>query len=503
MNLYKLQIKEDGGDRIAEQVLLQGGVTSDIQYAGSGFNELKKGDIIAVHKGSYPIALVEVIRKEETVFLNPSFGTDYRVRIISWFDKLEKTVQKNIGLWGTFPHLGTFGKLNSSSPTYAMVYKWYLIMQSMEVKKELISLIKQKHQIILQGPPGTGKTRMAKEIASNLITLPKVDRALVDSLFKVGQIIDSAHNYSKYKIASWNDTQICLELDNGNVYKPSYREIQDALESQLWNGGQAGANDSYRAAVAKYVFHNFKSEFVKLVQFHPAYTYEDFVRGITAKPGKNALGILYEAENRVLAETAKKARLDLEKNGKDKCSIYVLIIDEMNRANLPAVLGELIYALEYRGEFVHSLYPIDGESAISLPENLYIIGTMNTADRSVGHIDYAIRRRFAFYSVTSSDQVIYDVVPEKEGLRSKALQLFDDVKQFFTSEFLSPEFNAKDVQLGHSYFLADSEEKLRLKLEYEIKPLLLEYLRDGVLRSRIVNSQDATEQMILDLSVKV
>src|SRR5690606_14650101 len=78
---------------------------------------------------------------------------------------------------------------------------------------------------------------------------------------------------------------------------------------------------------------------------------------------------------------------------------YVLIIDEINRANLSSVLGELIYALEYRGEEVQSMYAVDGSNKLILPPNLYIIGTMNTADRSVGHIDYAIKRRFAFVDV--------------------------------------------------------------------------------------------------------
>src|SRR5690606_7139407 len=97
---------------------------------------------------------------------------------------------------------------------------------------------------------------------------------------------------------------------------------------------------------------------------------------------------------------------------------YVLIIDEINRANLPAVLGELIYALEYRGEGVDSMYDLDGDTSIILPPNLYIIGTMNTADRSVGHIDYAIRRRFAFVEVLPSAEVINKVVPD--DIKSKA-----------------------------------------------------------------------------------
>ena len=96
-------------------------------------------------------------------------------------------------------------------------------------------------------------------------------------------------------------------------------------------------------------------------------------------------------------------------------------IDEINRANLSSVLGELIYALEYRGEAVESMYEVEGSNKIILPPNLYIIGTMNTADRSVSQIDYAIRRRFAFVDVlpkvleetdeeTKFDEVLFNKV---------------------------------------------------------------------------------------------
>jgi 5-methylcytosine-specific restriction protein B len=136
----------------------------------------------------------------------------------------------------------------------------------------------------------------------------------------------------------------------------------------------------------------------KLIQFHPAYTYEDFVRGIVATTGSNG-NINYDVKNKVLAEMAENA-----KNNPDNS--FVLIIDEINRANLSSVLGELIYALEYRGEVVESMYEYEESREIVLPENLYIIGTMNTADRSVGHIDYAIRRRFAFVDVNTDESVI-------------------------------------------------------------------------------------------------
>jgi 5-methylcytosine-specific restriction endonuclease McrBC GTP-binding regulatory subunit McrB len=103
---------------------------------------------------------------------------------------------------------------------------------------------------------------------------------------------------------------------------------------------------------------------------------------------------------------------------------------------------------------------------------------MNTADRSVGHIDYAIRRRFAFVDVNTDEGVI----PE-----NKAKQLFGQVKDLFKDNLNKEEFELNDVMIGHSYFLADD---LELALKYEIKPILQEYRKDGVLtcKKEIINN---------------
>ena len=214
----------------------------------------------------------------------------------------------------------------------------------------------------------------------------------------------------------------------------------------------------------------------RIVQFHPAYTYEDFVRGIVAKTTKEG-NISYQVENKILAEFAQKATENPNGN-------YVLVIDEINRANLPAVLGELIYSLEYRGDdSIESMYEYKGERNIKLPNNLYIIGTMNTADRSVGHIDYAIRRRFAFVDVLPDDSVIEN---------DKAKVVFSKVAKLFSSEHLSPDFNKNDVQIGHSYFIVKSDSELQTKLQYEIKPILNEYIKDGILSSK---AQDVVDSL--------
>lgn len=235
----------------------------------------------------------------------------------------------------------------------------------------------------------------------------------------------------------------------------------------------------------------------KVIQFHPAYSYEDFVRGVVTKTSEDG-SIHYKVENKILAQFARQANENPNSN-------YVLIIDEINRANLPSVLGELIYALEYRDESVESMYELlesDSEDMkpqnvgrnITLPRNLYIIGTMNTADRSVGHIDYAIRRRFAFYDVLPSKEVI---------IFKKARTLFERVSELFdSSSYLSLDFDANDVRIGHSYFIPSDEKmtedefdvELKQKLKYEIKPILYEYIKDGILL-------DSAKEVVKNLNV--
>lgn len=215
---------------------------------------------------------------------------------------------------------------------------------------------------------------------------------------------------------------------------------------------------------------------VEVIQFHPAYSYDDFVRGITTKVTDKG-EVYFKVENKILGEFAQKAQ-------DNPNASFVLIIDEINRANLPAVLGELIYALEYRGEPVQTMYELDNSRQMVLPKNLFIIGTMNTADRSVGHIDYAIRRRFAFKSVPADKNAI---------TYTKSKELFDKVEKIF-DEDLSSDFDKNDIMIGHSYFILDKnlandaiDQQLKSRLIFEIQPLLREYVKDGILNLSALN----------------
>ncbi len=383
-----------------------------------------------------------------------------------------------------------------------------LMYQNEDYMQDKIELLKYKKQIILQGPPGTGKTRMAKEIAKkiaeqntiNKSTFPvkKLTADFIKENLKAGTQIKSSRSDTIYTVVGMDRNKVILQSEKSKPWYPSFNKIIESFNNELWNEkARPSAYQPYEDAVAKYIYDNFRddlkeenvpeettNDFIKTVQFHPSYTYEDFVRGIVSKPNKSGEGVIYAAENKILAAFADKAFDDQDND-------YILIIDEINRANLSSVLGELIYALEYRYEFkednyqeasVESMYEVDGSNRLVLPKNFYIIGTMNTADRSVGRIDYAIRRRFAFVDVLPKD---LSPVAEVEKITFNK-NLFDKVKALFTtdeyqtsSEYLSSEFKAKDVALGHSYFIGDKE-KMKIRLEYEIKPILKEYVNDGV-----------------------
>ena len=172
-----------------------------------------------------------------------------------------------------------------------------------------------------------------------------------------------------------------------------------------------------------------------------------------------------------------------EKDDAGSMKNYVLIIDEINRGNVSKIFGELITLLEadkrLGGEHpIKVTLPYSKES-FGVPSNLYIIGTMNTTDRSVGNIDYAVRRRFAFVTLESKEEVIKQHYKNDETLKNKALELFNSVKTFLIKHKFDMDID--DLMVGHSYFMADDDNELKLKLEYEIIPLIREYSKDGII----------------------
>ncbi|MCQ2300951.1 MAG: restriction endonuclease, partial [Bacteroidales bacterium] len=110
---------------------------------------------------------------------------------------------------------------------------------------------------------------------------------------------------------------------------------------------------------------------------------------------------------------------------------------------------------------------------------VYIIGTMNTTDRSAGTLDYAVRRRFAFVTTKSDREAVLRSYPDAT-LGEKAVAVFDDVLKFI-KEHNAGDLDIEDLMVGHSYFMAADEDGLKLKIEYEVLPLIREYAKDGLL----------------------
>ena len=299
-------------------------------------------------------------------------------------------------------------------------------------------------QVILQGPPGTSKTHGAKEIIVSVLNDKNKDNTkdiTIESL-------------RKYKLTEKHYTDNELKED---VY---------------WD----------------------------IVQFHPSYSYEDFVRGISVSTipndknvvndNTNSSSIKYDTVNKIFGKICKLA-------GKNDNKTFFLIIDEINRADVATVFGELIYALEYRGvsNKIATPYSVKGECDIYVPNNLYIIGTMNTADKSVGTIDMAIRRRFLFVDMLPDEKVIEESFRNLDNnaldikwkdLAEKTVRCFNRLKEI-VSNSIRGNYKKKDFMIGHTYFLPNKEDAkatedcIRLKLKYQVLPILREYTEDRII----------------------
>ena len=574
---------------------------------------VKSGDLIAVTDGKQIVAVGKVSSLVALSSISENYVQKYASVTAIQAEHLFFYDQYNLDFSYYDGRGKQFHEAHGGYRTH--IIDLYNKLNSLQMHKGIQDLLLYKKQIIFQGPPGTGKTRMAKEIANTMclptaISNDQIQRTIVPNL-----VVRSAKDYVNYTVVSLEDLRIKMKNESSTEVFSNYTDIINAYKNKSWEGILENGLQSYAAALAKYVYNNLKNENIKLIQFHPAYSYEDFVRGITAEV--NGTQIEYKPKDKTLGKFALQAysnyvdsrketalvskeitsnkafedfvdstQEELDINGKvwltksvyiyeivddaflykgdiwgssqrlpftellklynlnisDIKSIktntetsgsakqhsgyyfsilqkfreflagkayapapeekiaeqkYVLIIDEINRANLPAVLGELIYALEYRGDKVESMYDIDGDKSLVLPPNLLIIGTMNTADRSVGHIDYAIRRRFAFV----------DVLPTMQPIRDAGKEYFKKVSSLFiknidavvngsnqileSSDYLAADFRPEDVWLGHSYFITkekdengqplDEVAQMKIKLRFEIAPLLKEYVKDGIL----------------------
>jgi 5-methylcytosine-specific restriction protein B len=206
-------------------------------------------------------------------------------------------------------------------------------------------------------------------------------------------------------------------------------------------------------------------ENTQLVQFHPSYSYEDFFEGYRPHPGDSERPSGFTLTHGPLRSLANAAR-------KHPGEPFVLIIDEINRGHLAKVFGELYYLLEYRNRSVRLLYGTEADPGFDLPRNLFIIGTMNTADRSIALVDTAMRRRFWFAELHPSAEPVASVL--RRWLRHHALPE--------TAALLLDELNSRiddrDFRIGPSYLMRPSVHTAKgtdRVWRHQILPLLEEH----------------------------
>lgn len=295
--------------------------------------------------------------------------------------------------------------------------------KNMEKNRYLIDIVVSNYNLILTGAPGTGKTYLAKQIAAQMI---------------LGKAYDE---------------------------KTASEEDKEKMKEQ----------------------HDF-------VQFHPSYDYTDFVEGL--RPIDINGNISFRRENGIFMMFCRKA-LEAYNNAEDKeCAPkYVFIIDEINRGELSKIFGELFFSIDpgYRGEkgLVKTQYSnlwkeadkFGGYETFFIPENVYIIGTMNDIDRSVESMDFAMRRRFAFKEIQASDTI--EMINSNSHLK-ESYPLIEERMRNLNDCILTVQGFSTAYQIGAAYFLKLAnyleEDKLtdnswKILWNNHLQGLLFEYLR--------------------------
>ena len=240
------------------------------------------------------------------------------------------------------------------------------------------------------------------------------------------------------------------------------QDIDALLEEkkQVIFQGPPGTGKTYAArAIARYLA--MREERVTLVQFHPSYAYEDFIQGYRPTLRGGAAG--FELRDGPLMRAAGHARREPEAK-------HFLIIDEINRGNLAKVFGELYFLLEYRDEAMPLQY---SDEEFSVPSNLYVIGTMNTADRSIALVDLALRRRFAFVRFDTGEEPV-------KGLLRRWLRA-NEPDMAWVADIVD-QANAilddRNAAVGPSYFMKEglTEERARRIWKHDVLPYIEERL---------------------------
>lgn len=453
-------------------------------------NSISIGDIIIVKKGIRELVGYGIVTSDY-------FYDNKRER----FQKCRKVDWKKKGSWKTefnlpLKTLTDVTIYPTEDPSFKFYYKRLMaIMGNGEDIQKPKIIINLPQNLILYGPPGTGKTYKLINEYFNHFTDQSEGKSkevfiyeLVADLAWWEVIVLSLYDLEKTKVNDlanhplmaakisqsksktprntiWYLLQYYSEdkCPNVNVAKKSEIQVFWKDDNSTWSINKAKTDEILPDLVEKWSsWKNYQpisqeTKRYEMVTFHQSFSYEEFVEGI--RPDlKNEEEIRYKLEPGIFIRMCEKARIDPEKP-------YALFIDEINRGNISKIFGELITLIECdKREKVEVMLPYS-KTPFTVPSNLWIIGTMNTADRSIALLDTALRRRFSFIELMPDPNLLDDNI---EGINlQKLLAVINERIEFLLD---------RDHTIGHSYFInCHKKESICIVFRDHLIPLLQEY----------------------------
>ena len=537
-DLKKYQSKQDIAEKLRETTATTNSFMNDSLANWEFVNKMEVGDIIFVKSGLDAVLIGRGIVSSDYIF--DDIRQEYKsIRKVDWTHNGEFKVNFNeldIIQW------------NQKTLTDISEQKYGDFCHKIEkifVNKDDKMANKDNGDVkniplnqILYGPPGTGKTYETRKIIKNILQ-EQVDRLnnqhvssdelkikeVVESLtwyevialtmyrhnknsYKVKEILESAElsaytnfkNNQKPQNMIWAMLQIHTGFDSKTVKYKNRQEpyLFDKTEDSSWfltEIGKKYVQEELTEILKKLTEKKeYKLEdFYKFITFHQSYSYEEFVEGLKPEIHEETGNITYNIENGILKDICKDARRDMDKGLK-----YVLVIDEINRGNISKIFGELITLIEDTKRI--TLNPKEDDEGLEVtlpyskklfgvPENLYIVGTMNTADRSIALLDIALRRRFDFVPKYPDSSVIKDTDGEIAingiNLEEFLNAINDRIEVLYD----------RDHTIGHSYLMGLNNYSDFLRaFNNKILPLLQEYFYNDYEKiAKVLNQSDFEE----------